>query len=105
MNRKLQTSKKDRPKLQRGRYVWLACEVRPGPFSNERRVKVRSGVGDEWVGFVPTTELKDPVTSGHTYIRGLVVRVEGDQFYARLPGEPIMPAQFTDEISRAELIA
>ena len=71
-----------------GRYVWLPCEVKPGPFSNERMVRVTSEFGD-WVGFVSVSSLKDPVREGETLIRALVVEVQGDRFSARMPGESL----------------
>lgn len=71
-----------------GRYVWLPCEVKPGPFSNERMVRVASEFGD-WVGFVPVSFLRDPIQEGETLVRALVVDVQGERFSARLPGESL----------------
>ena len=39
-----------------GAYTWLPCEVKPGPFSDERLVRVASELGD-WVGFVPVSSV------------------------------------------------
>lgn len=98
-------SRKLKSEVKPGRYVWIACEVKPGPFSNERMVKVVSASGEEWLGFVPETELKDLIPSGSTSIRALVIDVHGSHFSARLPGAPLSAAKFADDISRAELIA
>jgi len=37
--------------LRPGARIWIPCEVKPGPFSDERMVRVQSQAG-EWLGFV-----------------------------------------------------
>ena len=37
--------------------VWVPCEVRGGPFPDERMVYIESKVG-EWFGFVNVSELE-----------------------------------------------
>jgi len=69
-----------------GAYTWLPCEVKPGPFSDERLVRVASEFGD-WVGFVPVSSLAGK--EGESLIRALVVEVQGDRFLARIPGEAL----------------
>ena len=44
-------------KLSVGARIWLPCEVKPGPFSDEKLIKVPSAHG-EVLGFVPTSYLK-----------------------------------------------
>jgi len=55
-----------------GQEVWLPCEVRPGPFPNEKRVYVKLGDA-EWVGFVNTRALRE--WSGGMQVRGVVTAV------------------------------
>ena len=75
--------------LKPGDYVWVPCEVKPGPFSNERFVRVQSG-GEDWVGFVNTMHLKDSsISTGRTEISARVNAVEGGNFTARLPGHAV----------------
>ena len=69
-----------------GAYTWLPCEVKPGPFSDERLVRVASEFGD-WVGFVPVSSLEGK--AGESLIRALIVEVQGDRFLARIPGESL----------------
>ena len=70
-----------------GAYIWLPCEVKPGPFSDERMVRVASEYGD-WVGFVPVSSLEAP-REGDTLVRALIVEVQGDRLLARIPGESL----------------
>ena len=74
--------------------VWLNCEVKPGPFSDERLIKVPTAEGGEWVGFVPISSLKDPLLEGNTQIVAIVTEVKEDIFYAKLPGQPISGMPF-----------
>jgi hypothetical protein len=77
--------------LSVGRTVWVPCEVKPGPFSNERLVRVQGREPESWVGFVPIWYLQEPVEQGETKIRAVVVEVElkGDRFVARIPGHSV----------------
>ncbi len=52
--------------------VWLPCEVRSGPFSNERRVYLKFG-DDEWFGFVNVTELEQKVLEGADRVKAVVI--------------------------------
>ncbi len=80
--------------LSVGATIWVPCEVKPGPFSDERLIKVASLHG-EWVGFVNTTYLKDPATTaGHTYVRAVVTGVRDDIFQARVPGHALTTKLF-----------
>jgi hypothetical protein len=86
-----------------GAYVWLPCEVKPGPFSNERMVRVASESG-YWVGFVPAHSLKEPITVGTTLIRALVIDVQGDRLTARPPGESLSSTLLLTDLSRVESV-
>lgn len=89
-------------RLNAGNVVWIPCEVKPGPFPDERRVRLTSSLG-EWVGFVPVSFLEKPIIEGETRIRVLVVDVQGDKFSARVPGEGISGSLFGDLISKAQV--
>jgi hypothetical protein len=89
--------------LEVGTQIWVPCEVKPGPFSNERLVRVQDN-GSEWLGFVPTHRLKEPILEGRTQVLGLVVSVLGEKFMARLPGEALTPSLFEGVVSRVRPI-
>ena len=91
-----------------GQRVWVPCEVKPGPFSDERMVRVNSpavnsAIGS-WIGFVPTTRLREPIEWGSTWVTAIVVNVLNDRFFAQLVGDPFANAVFEDSISRAQPI-
>jgi hypothetical protein len=46
--------------LKIGTRVWVPCEVKPGPFSDERFVKICVNGENPWLGFVPVDRLKEP---------------------------------------------
>jgi hypothetical protein len=92
-------------KVEPGMFIWIGCEVKPGPFSDELLVKVSSANGREWIGFAPLSALREPVEKGHTAIKALVVSVQGDRFDARPVGSPLATSIFEDDLTRAELIA
>ena len=85
-----------------GSYVWLPCEVRPGPFPNERMIRVR-GLGGEWVGFVDTGLLREPVEEGDTKVRALVLQVAGDRVRAQILGEPLGATLVEEQARRVEI--
>ncbi|HSF41717.1 MAG TPA: hypothetical protein VLT87_18095 [Thermoanaerobaculia bacterium] len=85
--------------LEAGAQIWVPCEVKPGPFSDERLVRVRDN-GSEWLGFVPTSRLKEPILEGVTFIGALVVSVLGEKFKARMPGEAVTPGLFEGAVAR-----
>jgi hypothetical protein len=75
-------------KLRPGTQVWIPCEVKPGPFSNERSVLVKI-LGTPWVGFVDVRYLQDDIRAGETAIRGKVMAIQGDRILVALPGHPV----------------
>ncbi len=85
--------------IRRGARVWIPCEVKKGPFSDERVVRVRSGLGDS-LAFVRVEHLKEPIVEGHTFVRAIVVDVQEDKFIAQLPGHEIGSKEFEGELSR-----
>jgi hypothetical protein len=85
--------------LKAGAQIWFPCEVKPGPFSDERFVRVQEN-GHEWLGFVPVSHLKQPIPEGKTEIRAFVESVSGEKFTARFPGEPLLQSLFEGAVSR-----
>ncbi len=72
--------------IKKGMKVWIPCEVRGGPFPNERRVYVKTGLS-EWFGFVSTSELKQGVLEGHDSVRGVVADVSNDNIVIGIRGQ------------------
>lgn len=58
-----------------GSMVWVPCEVRGGPFPDERMVYIESKVG-EWFGFVNVSELEDRVPRGKDRVRGAILAIK-----------------------------
>ena len=73
---------------QVGERIWVKCEVKPGPFPDERMVLV-DAIDGPWVGFVKLSSLQDPVDHGETAVVGVVVGIGGESLTVRLPGDPI----------------
>jgi hypothetical protein len=76
------------PKAKAGSVVWIDCEVKPGPFSNERMVRVEGAEGP-WVGFVDVRHLENPVKEGTTRIQAYVLSAEDDTIKVSLPGHSV----------------
>ena len=90
-----------------GQRVWVPCEVKPGPFSDERMVRVNSPAPssvNNWIGFVSARELREPITRGMTSATAIVVDVFDDRFLAQLVGHGLANTVFEDLVSRAEVI-
>jgi len=60
--------------LQVGGRVWLPCEVKPGPFSNERLVRIELPESRR-VGFVDTSALKEVIETGSTSVPARVIAI------------------------------
>ncbi|HEY0554729.1 MAG TPA: hypothetical protein VGG20_10715 [Thermoanaerobaculia bacterium] len=88
--------------LKIGTRIWVPCDVKPGPFSDERFVRICVNGGSPWLGFVPAERLKDPILEGRTLLPALVVSVLGDKFTARIPGEALTPFLFEGVLSRVQ---
>ena len=88
--------------LKLGAVIWIPCEVKPGPFSNERVVRVDMMEADSWVGFVDDRYLKDSIDFGRTHVLGKIIAVRDDTFEARLPGHSLAASSiFVGETRRA----
>ena len=73
---------------QVGDTVWIPCEVKPGPFSNERLARVQFPTS-QWHGFVDVGVLKEDVETGHTFVLAYVSAVQGDLVAAIVQGHAI----------------
>lgn len=78
--------------LKVGDEVWIPCEVKPGPFSDERMVLVEGGDQGPWIGFVNVSALRD--AHGRTFVRAKVSEVGPTSFSARLPGHSAVGHRF-----------
>jgi hypothetical protein len=74
--------------LKPGDLVWIPCEVKPGPFANERLVRIKT-LGPPWIGFVDIQFLKAPVVKGETDIQGKLLEVSKGHITIALPGQPV----------------
>lgn len=72
--------------IRKGMMVWIPCEVRGGPFPDERKVYVRSEIG-EWFGFVNISELEKKVASGKDRVRGTILEVESTRALVGINGQ------------------
>ena len=75
------------PMLRVGVGVWMPCQVRRGPFPDERMVLVR-WEGSEWSGFVNTEWLRHGVEQGDDEVLAKITAVEGRRLTAIMPGSP-----------------
>ena len=83
-----------------GSRIWIPCEVKPGPFSDERMVRVETPDGP-WLGFVELHHLREPLERGNTEILATVTEVQADEFLARFPGHATQTLLFRGEVARA----
>jgi hypothetical protein len=90
--------------FEAGRLVWIPCEVKPGPFSDERIIRIPSERG-EWVAFAHVNELRNPIAEGSTFVRAVILNVEGGRFNARIAGEPVASSYFEGALTRIEPLA
>lgn len=87
--------------LSVGQRVWVPCQVKSGPFADERMVRVSSPVGT-WAGFVSTANLAEPTTLGENGA-AVLVRVIGDQRFTAEPiGEPLANRLYEELIARVK---
>ena len=76
------------PQLKIGELVWLRCEVKPGPFPNERLVRIKLP-SKQWMGFVDTKALKEPVETGKTYVLARITQVKEKTVLATVQGHAL----------------
>jgi hypothetical protein len=72
--------------LRVGSHAWIPCEVLPGPFPDERliRVEVPDGVCS---GYVDPLMLRDDIAQGRTAVRATILDVNQSVVAAGLPGQ------------------
>ena len=87
-------------RLSEGASVWLPCQVKLGPFSDERMVLVVAD-GSEWLGFVNIRWLKKQGSESNDEVLARVVAVEGPTFHARIPGNALQSELFRGRVDRA----
>ena len=85
--------------IKKGLVVWIPCEVRSGPFPNERRVFVETAFS-KWFGFVDLSELKE--SSGKQLVRAVVLAVLPNQVVLGIRGQS--PANGPIQASPSSLI-
>ena len=83
-----------------GGRIWVPCEVKPGPFPDERLVRVSSPGTNEWVGFVPVDALQKDIFEGSTFILGTIVDIKGDSISVYFPGHAVTRPEFQGSLSR-----
>ena len=90
------------PKLKIGEMVWLRCEVKPGPFPNERLVRITLPSGS-WGGFVDTTALKDPaVETGPNCVLARITKVKANDVIALVQGHAFDTRQVQESTDQVE---
>ena len=77
--------------------MWLPCEVKRGPFSDERMVRVKTD-GSEWLGFVNIRWLRNKGLESRDDVLARVVAVEGATFRARIPGSALLSGLFQGHV-------
>jgi hypothetical protein len=87
--------------FEAGRLMWIPGEVQPGPFSDERIIRIPSERG-AWVAFVHVNELRKPIAEGSMFVRAVIVSVEGGRFNARIGGEPVASSFFEGALNRID---
>ena len=83
-----------------GAGVWIPCEVKPGQFSDERRVSVALEDGNKWMGLVQERMLRGKAKTGQDCVLAKVTSVQGDSFVASIPGLAFKPYPFHGRIDR-----
>ncbi len=86
--------------FKRGEKIYLPCEVKPGPFPDERMVRIRIN-GEEWLGFVHVSMLKENIMEGKSEISAEIVDIKGNKVYVRIPGESVNRTLFL--IAKSEI--
>lgn len=69
-----------------GNEVWIPCEVRTGPFPNERRIYVKLD-NSEWFGFVDDSQLQEKVAQGKDYVRATVIGIRDERVVLGIRGQ------------------
>jgi hypothetical protein len=87
--------------LKPGTAIAVPCELKPGPFSDERLITVNTVDGPN-SGFVQTYDLKE--TGGKWFVRGYVVKDHRTSLEVRIRGS-FFNTNGVASISRDEAVA
>lgn len=91
-------------RLQVGDRVWIPCEVKPGPFSNERLVRLDLPTGP-WVGFVDISALKEQMETGNSHVLALITAIEDDRLTALVQGHAFDTRQVQESTAKVQLVS
>lgn len=83
-----------------GARIWLPCEVKRGPFSDERMVLIVAD-GSEWFGFVNVRWLRRHGSGDTDEVLAKVVDVDGPTFHASIPGNALQTRLFQGRVEHA----
>ncbi|HVA81435.1 MAG TPA: hypothetical protein VNF29_10970 [Candidatus Binataceae bacterium] len=72
--------------IKPGIVVWIPCEVKGGPFPNERRVYIKIEKS-EWFGFVDVSQLRKGVTDGSDDVQAKVLAVQNEKVVLGIRGQ------------------
>jgi hypothetical protein len=72
--------------IAKGMVIWVPCQVNSGPFPDERRVYVKTGI-DEWFGFVNISELEKKVERGEDRVHALVLDLQPNLMIVGINGQ------------------
>ena len=85
-----------------GEKVWVNCEVKPGPFSNERLTRIDLP-DNPWVGFVDVAALKDgKMKKGQNGVLARVLKLSGQHVLALVQGHALDSRQIWAPIANVE---
>jgi hypothetical protein len=68
-----------------GDQIWIPCEAKPGPFSDEKMIRVTIGA-NEWVGFVKADLLRVSKSDGASFVSAEIIDVQPGIVLVRIPG-------------------
>ena len=83
-----------------GARMELPCEVKPGPFSDDRMVLVVAD-GSEWFGFVNVRWLRRHGSEDTGEVLAKVIDIDGPTFHARIPGSALQTKLFQGRVEHA----
>lgn len=90
--------------VEAGQNVRLPCEVKPGPFSYARVIRIETGRGRKWRGLVPARVLRDPTEEVRTYVRTVVSVVWDHTLAAKPPGSAVTSGMLEAQMFRVERV-
>ena len=73
-------------RIRKGMMVWIPCDVRSGPFPNERRIYIKLEQ-NEWFGFVDESQLRERVREGSDHVQARVVAIHNEKVVLGIRGQ------------------